>query len=242
MGEQNVTSHKMAHIVMKLGKDNLGGGMRILIVEDNALVGTGLQAALRASGFDVAWVKDGESALACLEQESFLAMVLDLGLPGVSGIDVLHKIRASGNKMPVLILTARDSTQDKVNGLNCGADDFLTKTTDIEELVARIRALIRRSGLDGTYIVGDLKLDLDARTASQKGELLNLSKREFGILSVLMVNAGQIVTRRQIEQSLYGAERQMESNSVEVHIHNLRAKITGLTLKTIRGVGYTLSQ
>jgi DNA-binding response OmpR family regulator len=216
--------------------------MRILIVEDNALVGTGLQTALRTSGFDVAWVKDGESALSILAQETFLAMVLDLGLPGMSGMEVLLSVRASGNKVPVLILSARDSTQDKVDGFNCGADDFLTKTTDIEELVARLRALIRRSGLDGTYSVGDLLLDLDARTISQKGELINLSKREYGILSVLIVNAGQIVTRKQIEQALYGVERLVESNSVEVHIHNIRAKITGLTLKTIRGVGYTLAQ
>jgi DNA-binding response OmpR family regulator len=216
--------------------------MRILIVEDNALVGTGLQAALRTSGFDVAWVRDGESALASLAKETFLAMVLDLGLPGIPGLEVLQTVRTGGNKMPVLVLTARDSTQDKVNALNSGADDILTKTTDIEELVARLHALIRRSGLDGTYSVGDLILDLDARTVTQRGELLDLSKRELGVLSVLIVNAGQIVTRRQIEQSLYGAEKQVESNSVEVHIHNLRAKISGLTLKTIRGVGYTLVQ
>ena len=216
--------------------------MRILIVEDNALVGTGLQSALRTSGFDVAWVKDGESALAHLASETFLALVLDLGLPGMSGMEVLQTVRAGGNKVPVLILTARDSTQDKVNGLNAGADDFLNKTTDIEELVARLRALIRRSGQDGHYTVADLTLDLDARTVTHKGELLNLSKREYGILSLLIVHAGQIVTRRQIEQALYGADRLMESNSVEVHIHNLRAKITGLALKTIRGVGYTLAQ
>jgi two-component system OmpR family response regulator/two-component system response regulator QseB len=216
--------------------------MRILIVEDNALVGTGLQSALRTAGFDIAWVKDGESALDCLAQETFLAMVLDLGLPGISGMEVLQTVRAGGNKIPVLILTARDSTQDKVSGLNAGADDFLNKTTDIEELVARLRALIRRSGQDGKYSVADLMLDMDARTVSQKGETLNLSKREFDILSVLMVNAGQIVTRKQLEQALYGVDRLVESNSIEVHIHNLRAKITGLTLKTIRGVGYTLCQ
>lgn len=216
--------------------------MRILIVEDNALVGTGLQSALRTAGFDIAWVKDGESALSCLAQETFLAVVLDLGLPGISGMEVLQAMRAGGNKTPVLILTARDSTQDKVSGLNTGADDYLNKTTDIEELVARLRALIRRSGQDGKYSVADLMLDMDARTVSQKGEALNLSKREFDILSVLMVNAGQIVTRKQLEQALYGVERLVESNSIEVHIHNLRAKITGLTLKTIRGVGYTLCQ
>ncbi len=216
--------------------------MRILIVEDNALVGTGLQSALSTSGFDVAWVKDGESALTGLARETFAAMVLDLGLPGMSGMEVLRQVRADGSKIPVLILTARDSTQDKVSGLNSGADDFLNKTTDIEELVARLRALIRRSGQDGTYTFGDLKLNLDARTASQKNEPLSLSKREFDILTVLITHAGQIVTRRQLEQAVYGMDRHLESNSIEVHIHNLRAKIAGLTLKTIRGVGYSLSQ
>jgi DNA-binding response OmpR family regulator len=216
--------------------------MRILIVEDNALVGTGLQSALGTSGFDVVWVKDGESALASLARETFMAMVLDLGLPGISGMDVLQQIRAGGSKIPVLILTARDSTQDRVSGLNGGADDFLNKTTDIEELVARLRALIRRSGQDGIYTFGDLTLNLEARTVSQKNEILNLSKREFDILKVLVTHAGQIVTRRQLEQSVYGMDSHLESNSIEVHIHNLRAKITGLTIKTIRGVGYSLSQ
>jgi two-component system response regulator QseB len=216
--------------------------MRILIVEDNALVGTGLQSALGTSGFDVVWVKDGESALASLARETFMAMVLDLGLPGISGMDVLQQIRAGGSKIPVLILTARDSTQDRVSGLNGGADDFLNKTTDIEELVARLRALIRRSGQDGIYTFGDLTLNLEARSVSQKNEILNLSKREFDILKVLVTHAGQIVTRRQLEQSVYGMDSHLESNSIEVHIHNLRAKITGLTIKTIRGVGYSLSQ
>jgi DNA-binding response OmpR family regulator len=215
--------------------------MRILIVEDNALMGTGLQSALRTSGFEVVWVKDGEAALESLACETFLAMVLDLGLPGITGMEVLQTVRSGGNNLPVLILTARDSTQDKVSGFSAGADDFLHKTTDIEELVARLRSLIRRSGQNGTHTVGDLTLDLNARSVSQKGVLLNLSKREFGILSVLMINAGQIVTRKQLELSLYGVERLVESNSIEVHIHNLRAKITGLTLKTIRGVGYTFS-
>jgi DNA-binding response OmpR family regulator len=216
--------------------------MRILIVEGNALMGTGLQSALLASGFDVAWVKDGESALTSLARETFLAMVLDLGLPGMSGMELLQHVRASGKKIPVLILTARDSTQDKVIALNGGADDFLSKNTDIEELVARLHALIRRSVPDGTCICDDLTLNLIARTASHKGDLLNLSKREFDLLRVLVANAGEIVTRRLLEQAAYGMDRHVESNTIEVHIHNLRAKVPFLTLKTIRGVGYRLSQ
>jgi two-component system OmpR family response regulator/two-component system response regulator QseB len=214
--------------------------MRILIVEDNSLMGSGLRSALTGAGFDVAWVKDGESALASLANETFLAMVLDLGLPGIGGMEVLQTLRSIGNKTPVLILTARDATADKVAAFNHGTDDFLVKTTDIEELVARLRSLIRRFGRDAKYISGDLVLDLDAHTATQNGVLLTLSKTEFDILSVLMSHAGQVVTRRQIELALYGHDRQAESNSVEVHIHNLRGKVAGKVLKTIRGVGYIL--
>jgi two-component system OmpR family response regulator/two-component system response regulator QseB len=216
--------------------------MRILIVEDNALMGTGLQSALRTFGFYVAWVRDGESALIGLARETFLAMVLDLGLPGMSGMELLQQVRASGKKIPVLILTARDSTQDKVSGLNSGADDFLSKDTNIEELVVRLHDLIRRSKQDGTYTCGDFTLSMTARTARHKGEFLNLTKREFDLLSVLIANAGKVVTRRILEQAVYGTDRLVESNSIEVHIHNLRAKITFLTLKSIRGVGYSLSQ
>jgi DNA-binding response OmpR family regulator len=217
--------------------------MRILIVEDNTLMGTGLQSALRASGFYVAWVKDGESALARLARETFLAMVLDLGLPGMSGMELLQHVRASGKKIPVLIWTIRDSTQDKVSGLNSGADDFLSKNTDIEELVARLHTLIRRrSEQDGTYTCGDLTLSLTSRRVSYKGALLNLTKREFDLLSVLVASAGKIVSRQLLEQAVYGMDRHVESNSMEVHIHNLRAKIPFLTLRSIRGVGYSLSQ
>ena len=212
--------------------------MRILIVEDNSLMGSGLRSALTGAGFDVAWMRDGESALSCLTNETFLAMVLDLGLPGISGMEVLQTMRSVGNKMPVLILTARDSTQEKIAGFNNGADDFLAKTTDIEELIVRLRALIRRSGLDGKYVSGDLVLDLDAHTATQKGVLLSLSKTEFDILAVLMIHAGQIITRRQIELAVYGHDHESESNSVEVHIHNLRGKLARKMLKTVRGVGY----
>jgi DNA-binding response OmpR family regulator len=216
--------------------------MRILIVEDNSLMGSGLQSALSGAGFDVVWAKDGESALTRLSEETFLAMVLDLGLPGISGMDVLQTLRSVGNKVPVLILTAQDSTPEKIASFNQGADDFVVKTTDIDVLIARLRALIRRSGRDGKYVCADLVLDLDARTATQKGALLHLSKTELDILTVLMVNSGQIITRRQIELALYGHDRQVESNSVEVHIHNLRGKLAPKALKTVRGVGYILGQ
>jgi DNA-binding response OmpR family regulator len=216
--------------------------MRVLIVEDNALMGAGLRSALSRSGFEIVWVRDGEAALKILATETFLAMVLDVGLPGMSGLEVLQILRSDGDKMPVLVLTARDTTLDKVTSLDNGADDFLAKTTDIEELAARLRALIRRSGRSEKYVAGDLILDLGAHTVTQRGIPIDLSKREFEVLSILMNASGRVVTRSQLERSLYGRDRQVESNSLEVHIHNLRAKIGATTLKTIRGVGYTISQ
>jgi DNA-binding response OmpR family regulator len=178
-----------------------------------------------------------------LETEQFLAMVLDIGLPDISGLDVLRKVRATGNKLPILILTARDTTHDKVTSLDCGADDYLVKTTDMEELVARLRALIRRSGRGGGMLsVGALSVDLDSRAVTLSGEAVNVSKREFEVLRVLMEGAGRVLTRSQLEQSLYGWNRSVDSNAVEVHIHNLRSKIGASILKTVRGVGYTIAR
>lgn len=217
--------------------------MRLLIAEDDALLGAGLRAALGKWGFTVTWVRHGGAALDVLESEQFLAMVLDIGLPDMSGLDVLRKVRAQGNKLPILILTARDTTHDKVTSLECGADDYLVKTTDMEELVARLRALIRRSGRGGgTLSVGALNLDLESRVVTLDGETVNVSKREFEVLRVLMEGAGRVLTRAQLEQSLYGWNRSVDSNAVEVHIHNLRSKIGANNLKTVRGVGYTIAR
>ena len=217
--------------------------MRLLIAEDDALLGAGLRAALGKWGFTVTWVRHGGAALDVLETEQFLAMVLDIGLPDISGLDVLRKVRATGNKLPILILTARDTTHDKVTSLDCGADDYLVKTTDMEELVARLRALIRRSGRGGGMLtVGPLSLDLDSRAVTLSGEAVNVSKREFEVLRVLMEGAGRVLTRVQLEQSLYGWNRSVDSNAVEVHIHNLRSKIGASILKTVRGVGYTIAR
>ncbi len=217
--------------------------MRLLIAEDDALLGAGLRAALGKWGFTVTWVRHGAAALDVLESEQFLAMVLDIGLPDISGLDVLRRVRATGNKLPILILTARDTTHDKVTSLDCGADDYLVKTTDMEELVARLRALIRRSGRGGGMLsVGALSVDLDSRAVTLSGETINVSKREFEVLRVLMEGAGRVLTRAQLEQSLYGWNRSVDSNAVEVHIHNLRSKIGASILKTVRGVGYTIAR
>ena len=217
--------------------------MRLLIAEDDALLGAGLRAALGKWGFTVTWVRHGGAALDVIETEQFLAMVLDIGLPDISGLDVLRRVRATGNKLPILILTARDTTHDKVTSLDCGADDYLVKTTDLEELVARLRALIRRSGRGGGMLsVGALSVDLDSRAVTLSGEAANVSKREFEVLRVLMEGAGRVLTRSQLEQSLYGWNRSVDSNAVEVHIHNLRSKIGANILKTVRGVGYTIAR
>ncbi len=217
--------------------------MRLLIVEDDSLLGGGLRAALSKSGFAVTWVRDGKAALELLAQEEFVAMVLDIGLPEIDGLEVLRKLRASGQMLPVLMLTARDTTRDKVLSLESGADDYLLKTADMEELIARLRALIRRSGRAvGALSVGDLTLNIEAHTLTKSGHLVSISKREFDVLRALMEGAGRVLTRGQLEQSLYGSNRNVDSNAIEVHVHNLRAKLGAGLLQTVRGVGYTISR
>lgn len=216
--------------------------MKILMVEDDLMMGAALKAVLNEAGFEAHWVTDGQVAYDVLRTESFHAVVLDITLPGLDGLTLLTQLRASGNTLPVLMLTARDTTRDKVTCFESGADDFLVKTTDMEELIARLRALIRRAGYVGRISVGHLLLDADTQVVTKDGSLLNLSNREFELLQLLMENAGQVVTRSRLEQSVFGANRSGESNVLEVHIHNLRQKIGDTPLRTVRGVGYTLAK
>ncbi|MDD5247672.1 MAG: response regulator transcription factor [Rhodocyclaceae bacterium] len=217
--------------------------MKLLLVEDDPLLGDGLRAALSKAAFAVTWVRDGKTALAALGSGEFAAMVLDIGLPGMNGMDVLRELRAAGDTLPVLILTARDTTRDKVVSFDRGADDYLVKTADMEELVARLRALIRRSGRGGGSLsVGDLTLDLVARSVTRNGNSLAVSSREFAVLRALMEGVGRVLTRGQLETSLYGWGRNVDSNAVEVHIHNLRLKLGAETIRTVRGIGYTLAR
>lgn len=218
--------------------------MKLLLVEDDPLLGDGLRAALSKAGFAVTWVRDGKTALGALEAGGFVAMVLDIGLPVMNGMEVLRELRHTDNTLPVLILTARDTTRDKVVGLDRGADDYLVKTADMEELVARLRALIRRSGHGaiGTLSVGNLKLDLVAHTVAGDGAAVAVSSREFEVLRALMEGAGRVLTRAQLETSLYGWSHNVDSNAVEVHIHNLRLKLGAEAIKTVRGVGYTIAK
>jgi two-component system response regulator QseB len=216
--------------------------MRILLVEDDSALGDGLATGLRQSSFAVDWVQDGHAADLALQCESFDLAVLDLGLPGLSGMEVLVRARARGQGLPILILTARDATGEKVAGLDAGADDYLVKPVDIDELAARIRALCRRSAGRAVPLLmhGDLVLDQAARRVTLAGRQVELSGREFSLLQLLLENAGRVLTRSRLEQSLYGWHDEPDSNALEVHIHHLRKKLGSDLIRTLRGVGYTI--
>lgn len=216
--------------------------MRILLVEDDPLLGDGLTVGLRQSGFAVDWLKDGHSADLALKSEHFDLLVLDLGLPKITGMEVLRRARSRGDAIPIVVLTARDSTGDKITGLDAGADDYLVKPIDLEELSARIRALLRRSvGRTAPMLtVGPISLDPAAHQVSLNGQAVELAGREFSLLQLLLENAGRVLTRSQIEQSLYGWRDEPDSNALEVHIHHLRKKLGSELIRTLRGVGYMI--
>lgn len=216
--------------------------MRILLVEDDPQLGDGLSIGLRQAGFAVDWVRDGHAADHALQAESFDLVVLDLGLPRLSGMAVLTRARQRGQTMPILILTARDATGDKVAGLDAGADDYLVKPIDLDELTARIRALTRRSaGRAAPLLIhGELAVDPAAHVVTLAGQPVDLSSREFSLLQMLLENAGRVLTRTQLEQSLYGWHEEPDSNALEVHIHHLRKKLGSELIRTLRGVGYTI--
>jgi DNA-binding response OmpR family regulator len=214
--------------------------MRTLLVEDDALLGDGLRAGLRQAGFEVDWVRDGADAAHAAETESFAAIVL--GLPNMDGLAVLRRLRARGIKTPILILTARDAVQDRVTGLDAGADDYVVKPVDLAELAARLRALVRRARGEAAPALrrGDLELDPAAHRVVFRGRSVELSAREFALLHELMLNAGRVLSREQLEERLYSWGREVESNAVEVHVHHLRRKLSPRLIRTIRGVGYLM--
>ncbi len=216
--------------------------MRILLVEDDPELGDGLTVGLRQAGFAVDWLRDGHSADQALQSENFDLVVLDLGLPRLSGMDVLRRARSRGLTVPILILTARDATGDKVSGLDAGADDYLVKPIDLDELSARIRALTRRSAGRAAPLLthGELAVDLAAHRVTLAGDEIELSSREYSLLQMLLENAGRVLTRTQLEQSVYGWRDEPDSNALEVHIHHLRKKLGGDLIRTLRGVGYTI--
>jgi two-component system OmpR family response regulator/two-component system response regulator QseB len=216
--------------------------MRVLVVEDDPLLGDALTVGLKQRGFAADWVQDGRDAQAAIDVEPFAAIVLDLGLPGLSGLELLRRERARGNKVPVLILTARDAVQDRITGLDSGADDYVVKPTDLDELAARLRALVRRSKGEPAALlhVGRLALDPAARTVTRDGRGVDLQPREFTLLQELMLNAGRVLSREQLEERMYRWGEEVESNAVEVHVHHLRRKLGTDVVKTIRGVGYVM--
>jgi len=214
--------------------------MRILIIEDDTLLGEGLVTALKRQGDTVDWLQDGASAIVALKSESFDLVVLDLGLPRADGYAVLSAVRGAGDRVPVLILTARDQVADRVRGLDLGADDYLVKPFDLHELLARIRALHRRAqGQTSNVIVhGDIRLDPAAHLCTYKGKMVDLPRREFALLRTLIENAGRVLTRDAVLQRVYGWDESLESNALEVHVHHLRKKLYPELIRTIRGVGY----
>jgi two-component system OmpR family response regulator/two-component system response regulator QseB len=216
--------------------------MRILLAEDDSLLGDGLRAGLRQLGFVVDWVRDGEAAERELRSGAYAAAVLDLGLPLKDGMDVLASVRRAGLTLPVLVLTARDAVPERIRGLNLGADDYVVKPVDLDELAARLRAQIRRAHgqPDELLRAQDVVLDPAGHIVTRAGVAVLLSAREFDVLHSLMLNAGRVLSREQLEQQVYGWGQEVESNTVEVHIHHLRRKLGSTLIQTVRGVGYTL--
>jgi two-component system response regulator QseB len=217
--------------------------MRILLVEDDGALGDGIHKGLKQYGYTVDWLTDGRTALSSIKTETFDVILLDLNLPGLPGLTVLREMRAAGITTPVLILTARHTIEDKVKGLDSGADDYLSKSLlELDELSARIRALQRRFSSNRaapllTY--RDIELDPSSFSVTLKGQAISLSRREFSLLQKLLENAGHVVSRDSLNQCLYGWGDEIDSNTLEVHVHNLRKKLVDTHfIRTIRGVGY----
>ena len=218
--------------------------MRILLAEDDAMLGDGLRAGLRQAGFQVDWVRDGVAAEREIASGVYAAAVLDLGLPLKEGLEVLKALRGRKIDTPILVLTARDAVPDRIVGLDTGADDYVVKPVDLHELAARLRSLVRRAAgqFQDTLRWGGVELDPAGRRVSCQGEVVALSTREYDLLHALMRNAGRVLTREQLEQQMYSWGHEVESNTIEVHIHHLRRKLGSELIHTVRGVGYTVQR
>ena len=217
--------------------------MRLLLVEDDPALGEGIRVALKPEGYTVDWVQDGRSALHALTHERFDLAILDLGLPDMDGLDVLRRLRERQQAVPVLVLTARDATGDRIQGLDAGADDYLIKPFEVGELTARLRALLRRSFGRPQPVLehGGVRLDPVSQDVSCRGEVVTLQRKEFLLLHQLMSQPGRVFTRDRLEEVLYGwSESAAESNALEVHIHHLRRKLYPELIRTVRGVGYRI--
>lgn len=218
--------------------------MRLLLIEDDTALGDGIYQALGREGYTVDWLKDGTSALHALLSETFDLAILDLGLPKLDGLEVLRRLRKSGARLPVLILTARDATEDRIAGLDAGADDYLVKPFDVHELKARLRALLRRSAGRASVLIEHRGIALDPSTqqVTYHNEPVTLTPKEYQLLHELLSPPGRVMTRERLTQLLYGWNEEAESNTLEVHIHHLRKKFSSDLIRTIRGVGYLVEE
>ncbi|OZG71031.1 DNA-binding response regulator [Hahella sp. CCB-MM4] len=216
--------------------------MRILLVEDDELLADGIKTSLSLKSNAVDWVESGEAALHAVQVSMFDIIILDLGLPGIDGLTVLRKLRSDGNQTPVLILSARDQIQDRVKGLDSGADDYLLKPFDVSELQARLRALTRRSSghRHPDININDIRILPSSYQVFKGDDEIKLSRREYAILHELASHRGRVLSREQLEDLIYGWSDEVSSNTMEVHIHNLRKKLGSQLIKTVRGLGYTI--
>jgi two-component system response regulator QseB len=216
--------------------------MRVLLVEDDELLGSGLDDALTRAHYAHEWVRDGRSAVRAAESSDFDLIILDLGLPHLDGMDVLERLRSAGNSTPVLILSARDATRDRIAGLNAGADDYLVKPFDLQELLARIHAIERRRSGGSTNRLrrGELVLDLGSMCVEYGGAHVALQRREFMLLKKLIENPNQVFSRAQLEEAIYGWDGDVGSNTIDVHVHHLRRKLYPEVVRTVRGIGYRI--
>ncbi|MEN8506076.1 response regulator [Paraburkholderia sp. DD10] len=218
--------------------------MRVLLVEDDDLIGCGIEAGLRQAGFTVDWARDGHKAGLALDTTSYELLLLDLGLPRVSGMDLLKRLRDAGKDMPVLVLTARGTVADRVGGLEAGADDYLGKPFDLSELIARCRALLRRAQGRSVEVIRyrDLTVNPSAQSVEVSGTRVSLTAREWAILLQLITNQGIPQSRARLEESLYGWQEEIESNAIEVHVSNLRKKLGAKLIRTVRNIGYVVEK
>ncbi len=218
--------------------------MRVLLIEDDRMIGSAVQQALRDAAYAVDWVTDGEAAVHAAESETYELVLLDLGLPKADGRDVLRRLRLLGRKLPVIVVTARDSVEDRIDGLDLGADDYLIKPFEIRELLARMRAVLRREGSGSAALLSNGKLSLDP--ATREARLLEkralLSAREFALLQALLARPGTILSRGELERQIYGWNEEVESNAVEFLIHAVRRKLGATAIRNVRGVGWMVER
>jgi two-component system OmpR family response regulator len=218
--------------------------MRVLLIEDDRMIGAAVAQALRDAAYAVDWVTDGETAIHAAENEAYEVALLDLGLPVADGREVLRRIRALGRKLPIIIVTARDGVDDRIDGLDLGADDYLVKPFEIRELLARMRAVLRREGSGSPALLsnGNLRLDPATREAQFSGETSLLTAREFALLSALLTRPGTILSRSELERQIYGWNEEVESNAIEFLIHTIRKKLGAAAIRNVRGVGWMVDR